>query len=433
MARFLALTFTLILTALTTISTLAQSHPDNPQPRQDTLRLTLTDAERTFLDSNLQLLAQRYNIDAQQALVIQARLYPNPNFGITHGLYSAQLHEFFPTGNNDETTLQLDQEIIIAGKRNKAVKLAQANVELSQYQFFDLLRTLKYALRTDFFQIYYQRQSARVYDAEIKALGQIVNAFAREEGKGYISEKEVIRIRAQLYSFQAEYSDLINSINSTESELRLVLQAKPNFFIDPVVDTNAMNRLDPGQYALATLIDSAYHNRTDLGIARTNTKINQLNYSYRKALAVPDPTISLGYDEAGGFLFGYYGIGVSIDLPVFNRNQGNIKNAKSLIANTEATQHYTQATVDENVATSLQKAFAQERLYRSIDPKFAADFERLTGEVIKNYEKRNISILDFLDFYDSYKQNAVQLNTILFNRLSAFEDINYYTGTNFFN
>ena len=201
MARLPALTSTLILTTLTAISTLAQSsHPDNPQPRQDTLRLTLNDAERTFLDSNFQLLAQRYNIDAQQALVIQARLYPNPNFGITHGLYSAQLHEFFPTGNNDETTLQLDQEIIIAGKRNKAVKLAQANVELSQYQFFDLLRTLKYTLRTDFFQIYYQRQSARVYDAEIRALSQIVNAFAQEEGKGYISEKEVIRIRAQLYS-----------------------------------------------------------------------------------------------------------------------------------------------------------------------------------------------------------------------------------------
>jgi outer membrane protein, heavy metal efflux system len=403
------------------------------QPRQDTLRLTLNDAEKTFLDSNLQLLAQRYNIDANQALVIQARLYPNPNFGITHGLYSAQLRQFFPTGVNDETTLQIDQEILLAGKRNKAVKLAQANVELSQNQFFDLLRTLKYTLRTDFFQIYYQQQSAKVYDAEIKALSQIVNAFAQEEGKGYIAEKEVVRIRAQLYSFISEYNDLINQINDTESELRLILQAKPKFFIDPIVDTGALNKLDPAQYALPILIDSAYHNRTDLQIARTNTRINQLNYNYQKALAVPDLTLSLGYDEAGSFLFGYYGIGASIDLPVFNRNQGNIKNAKALISNTEATQRYTQATVDENVSTSLQKAFAQERLYRSIDPKFAADFERLTGEVIKNYQKRNISILDFLDFYDSYKQNAVQLNTILFNRVSAFEDINYYTGTNFFN
>ncbi len=421
--------FSLVLSVALTFS----AKPILAQPHQDTLRLTLPEAEQMFLDSNLQLLAQRYNIDAQQALVVQAHLYPNPNFGITHGLYSGELHKFFPTGINDETTIALNQEIIIAGKRNKAVKVAQANVELSQYQFFDLMRTLKYTLRTDFFQIYYQIRSTRVYDAEIKALSQIVNAFAQEEGKGYISEKEVIRIRAQLYSFQAEYSDLISAINNTESELRLVLQAKPNVFIEPVVDTDAIAKLDPTEYPLATLIDSAYHNRTDLGIARTNTKINQLNYSYQKSLAIPDPSLSLGYDEAGSFLTGYYGIGVSIDLPIFNRNQGNIKNAKTLIANTQATQKYTQATVDDNVTTSLQKAFEQQRLYHSIDPKFSADFERLTGEVIKNYEKRNISILDFLDFYDSYKQNAVQLNTILFNRISAFEDINYYTGTNFFN
>lgn len=403
------------------------------QPHQDTLRLQLPEAEKMFLDSNLQLLAQRYNVDANQALVIQARLWPNPNFSIGHTLYSGTLHEFFPLGINDETTVQLSQEILLAGKRNKQIKLAQANVELTQYQFFDLLRTLKYTLRTDFFQIYYLQQSAKVYDAEIKALSQIVGAFDQALGKGYISEKEVVRIRAQLYSFESEYSQLINQINDAESELRLILQAKPNFFIAPVVDSMALNKLDPAQYALNTLVDSAYHNRTDLSIARTNTKINQLNYNYQKALAVPDLTLSLGYDEAGSFLYGYYGIGASIDLPFFNRNQGNIKNAKALIANTQATQRFTQVTVEENVATSLQKAFAQEKMFRTIDPKFISDFERLTGEVLKNYEKRNISILDFLDFYDSYKQNAVQMSTIQFNRVSAFEDINYYTGTNFFN
>ncbi len=180
MALFPALAISLTLTAL---STFAQ------QPRQDTLRLNLNDAEKMFLDSNLQLLAQRYNIDANQALVVQARLYPNPNFSIGHTLYSAQLRQFFPTGINDETTMQLDQEILIAGKRNKAVKLAQANVELSQNQFFDLLRTLKYTLRTDFFQIYYQQQSAKVYDAEIKALSQIVNAL-RPGGRERLYRRE---------------------------------------------------------------------------------------------------------------------------------------------------------------------------------------------------------------------------------------------------
>src|SRR6185437_13349661 len=121
------------------------------QPVMDTLRLTLPAAEKLFLDSNYQLLAQRYNVDANQALVIQAKLWPNPNFQIGHTLYSGTLHEWFPTGANDETTMGLSQLILLAGKRNKSIRLAQANVTLSQYQFFDLMRTLKYTLRTDFF------------------------------------------------------------------------------------------------------------------------------------------------------------------------------------------------------------------------------------------------------------------------------------------
>jgi len=395
--------------------------------------MTLPEAEKMFLDSNFQLLAGRYNVDASKAQVIQARLWPNPNLSISHGLYSGELNKLFPTGKNDETTVNLSQLILLAGKRNKQVKLAQANAQLTEYQFFDLLRTLKYTLRTDFFHIYYLRQSAKVYDEEIRALQQIVTAFNEQAGKGYISQKEVVRIRAQLYTFQGEYSDLINQINDLQSELRLVLQARPTVFIDPATDSSLLDKLDPDQYPLTALVDSAYRNRTDLQMARANTHVNQLNYTYQRSLAVPDLTLSLGYDEAGSYLTNYYGIGASIDLPFFNRNQGNIKSAKAQIASAVASEKGTQATVEENVSASLQKAYAQQKLYRTIDPSFYGDFSRLMHEVVANYQKRNISILDFLDFYDSYKQNTLQLNSIQFNRVSAFEDINFYTGTNFFN
>jgi len=405
----------------------------NAQPRQDTLKLTLPGAEKVFLDSNLQLLANRYNIDASKALVMQARLWPNPNLSVGHTLYSGTLKKFFPTGANDETTAGLSQLILLAGKRNKQVQLAQANAQLTEYQFFDLLRTLKYTLRTDFFRIFYLQRSAKVYDEEIRALQQIVDAFALQAGKGYISQKEVIRIRAQLYSFQTEYSDLINQINDAESELRLVLQVRPNIYIDPQTDTAAIDRLDPAQVPLSTLMDSAYLNRTDLQIARANANINRLNYNYQKALAVPDLSLSLGYDEAGSFLNNYVGVGASIDLPFFNRNQGNIRSAKAQAAGSLIAQRSTQATVEENVSAALQKAFAQHKLYRTIDPNFYVDFDRMMHEVLINYQRRNISLLEFLDFYDSYKQNTLQLNAIQFNRVSAFEDINYYTGTNFFN
>jgi len=403
------------------------------QPREDTVRLSLPDAEKMFLDSNLLLLAQRYNIDASKALVIQARLLPNPNFSIGHSIYSGEINKFVPTGNQDETYGSFSQLILLAGKRNKQVLIAKANVKLTEYQFFDLLRTLKYTLRTDFFNIYYMQQSARVYDAEIRALQQIVDAFAQQQGKGYIAEKEVVRIKAQLYSFRSEYNDLINQINDVESELRLVLQTKPTVYVDPAPDSGTLQTLDPARYPLDALLDSAYHNRTDLQIARANTDISKLTYNYQKALAVPDLTLSAGFDERGSFVQNLYGLSASMDLPVFNRNQGNIKSAKAMIKVNETNLRSTRATVEENVARSLQKAFAQHKLYQSIDPKFSGDFERLMHEVVVNYQKRNIGLLEFLDFYDSYKQNTLQFNTIGYNRISAFEDINFYTGTSFFN
>jgi cobalt-zinc-cadmium efflux system outer membrane protein len=398
----------------------------------DTLSFTLPQAEQRFLDSNFALLAQRYNIDAQQALIIQAKLLPNPNLTVSQGFYNPLTKQFLPFGSTGETQAGLSQLIQLAGKRNKQIKIAEADAKLSEYQFYDLIRTLKYTLRTDFFNIYYLQQSAKAYNEEITSLQQVVKAFNEQEGKGYISEKEVIRIKAQLYSLQSEYNDLINQINDTQSELRLALRVNQSY-INPVADTNAVAALDPAQFTLSTLIDSAYNNRTDLMIAKANIDISKLNYAYQKSLAVPDLTLAATYDQQGSYVNNFNSIGFGIDIPLFNRNQGNIKSAKSMIDVNTAAEKNVSATVEENVYRALQKAIDEDKLYKNIDPKFSADFERLMLEVLINYQKRNLSLLDFLDFYDSYKQNILQINSIKFNKVSAFEDLNFYTGTNFFN
>ena len=402
-------------------------------PVQDTLSLTLQQAEERFLDSNFLLLAQKYNIDVQRAYIIQAKLWPNPNFGIGHAIYSGGVHQFFPTGVNDETNASLSQLILLARKRNKQIKLAEAGTQIAQYEFYDLIRTLKYQLRTNFFNIYYLQQSAKAYNEEIISLQKVVTAFNQQEGKGYIAEREVVRVKAQLYSLQTEYNDLINQINDNESQLRLTLEARQFIYIKPAVDTVTVAMLSPSAYALSTLLDSAFANRTDLLIAKGNTNLNSLNYNYQKALATPDLTLGADYDEQGGFSTNYYGLNASMDLPFFNRNQGNIKAAKASIDITKAIQTNVQDTVQESVTRALQKAFDQDKLYKNIDSSFTTDFERLMQGVLSNYEKRNIGLLDFLDFYDSYKQNILQINNVKYNRIQAFEDLNYYTGTNFFN
>lgn len=398
----------------------------------DTVSITLDSAENIFLRNNLQVLAQRYNVNAQKALIIQAKLIPNPNFQYSQAPLGTTKNPSSTFFSNDEIQAGVSQLILLAGKRNKQIKLAEANVQLSEYQLFDLIRTLKYTLRTDFFNIYYMRQSLKLYDKEINSLKQVVDAFNSQRGKGYIAEKEVVRVKAQLYSLQSEYNDLINQLNDTESELRLVLQVK-NIFIAPVVDEQRLEAGSPSQFSLNTLIDTAYKNRTDLQIAKTNTNISKLNYNYQKSLAVPDLTGMVNYDKQGSYALNLFSVGIAIDLPFFNRNQGNIQSAKSMIDYNTTYQKSTEAQVEEQIYRALQKVYDNDKLYKSIDPKFSSDFSRLLDEVLNNYQKRNIGLLDFLDFYDSYKQNVLQVNSIKLNRVNAFEDLNFYTATNFFN
>jgi cobalt-zinc-cadmium efflux system outer membrane protein len=402
-----------------------------PTFRPDTLSLSLDSAEVLFMQKNYQLLAQRYNIDAQKALVVQAKLFPNPNFNISTPVYQTETHQFFPMGNDGEITMGLSQVITLAGKRNKQIRLAQSNAQLSEYQFFDLVRTLRHTLRSDFFNIYYLMQSAKVYDDEIAALQQITSAFAEQNDKGYIAEKEVIRIKAQLYGLQSEYNDLKQQINDLQSEVRLLLQVR-NVFINPQVNTTSFAQLNLERYSLKTLIDSARDMRPDWKITKLNTDISKLNYRLQKAMAVPDLTLQADYDQQGSYTRNLASIGVAIDLPVFNRNKGNIKSAKAMIDFSKATQDAAQAEMEEQIYNALYKAIESDKLLKSRDASFESDFQRLQNEVLKNYRLRNISLLDFLDFYDSYKQNILQINDLNYQRISAFEDLNFYTGTDFF-
>ncbi|HLA59633.1 MAG TPA: TolC family protein [Puia sp.] len=409
-------------------------HLASGQVHTDTLSIKLDSAEKLFLGGNFILLAQKYNIQSQKALEIQAKLYPNPNLSVYYSLYNTQTKKFFPAGSGTsggELSGQISQLIYLAGQRNKQVRIAEANTRVAEYQFYDLIRTLKYTLRTDFYNIYFLLHSAAVYNEEIKSLQQVVNAFEEQEGKGYIAEKEVIRIKAQLYTLLGEYNSLIGQINDEESELRLVLQVKGSF-ITPELDSAKIGTFSPSTFSLATLLDSAYNNRADLLMARTTVEASNLNYNYQKALAVPNLTLALAYDQQGSYINNLTSLGAAIDLPFFNRNKGNILAAKITTAANSALQQSTEATVQENVSHALEKAFANDKMYRSIDPKFLKDFDHMLHEVLINYEKRNLTLLDFLDFYSSYKDNILSSNNIQFNRISSFEDINYYTGTEFY-
>jgi len=398
------------------------------QAPADTLNITIKQAEDQFLKNNLQLIIQKYNIDNASAQVITARLFANPDFSFSNGIYASQVPNAYA-----EQSFSVSQLFTTAGKRNKNIQLAKIGIEQAKYQFFDLLRTLKFTLRSDFYNIYFQEQSAKVYNEEISSLAKTLTVFRDQYAKGNIAQKEVLRIQSQLYSLQTEYNGLLAGIDTVQREFKLLIKAPIASYIKPQLTYDLDGKNIIGAVPYQRLLDSAYQNRYDLRLSKANVDYNNLNLKVQQATAVPDISVNVNYDKLGAYGQNFLAAGVGFSLPFFNRNQGAIKQARIAIDQSKVQLQNQRDQVEGDVATSYKGAVRLETLYNSFDPAFKADFNHLIEEVFKNYQKRNISMLEFLDFYDSYKTNTLQMNSLQLERINSLEQLNYVTGTPFFN
>ncbi|RZK99387.1 MAG: TolC family protein, partial [Pedobacter sp.] len=146
----------------------------------------------------------------------------------------------------------------------------------------------------------------------------------------------------------------------------------------------------------------------------------------------PDVQLSLVYDLKGNYPEKYTGIGISMPIPLFNRNQGEIKKAKIAIEAQQTAYNQVENALSNEIFKAYQNAKRIESLMNNRDQYFNQDYQKLIDEVTKNFSKRNISLLEFLDFYESYKENVLQYNQLQYERINAKEEINFVTGTTLF-
>ena len=399
-----------------------------PPMREDTLHLSLQDAENQFLQKNFLLLASRYQVSAADAAIIQAKLYPNPNFSIEQGVYNQDTKKWFDLSSTGETALALQQIIILAGKRNKQIDLAKINSQISLYQFYDLVRTLRYELRSSFYEIYFLRDATGVYDKEIESLKTLIDVYTTQYNKGNIAFKDLARLQALQFSLQNERLDLVKQ--ATEKQLNLALLTGDTLLrpVAPVLSAG-FNEIDVNRLNYPELVDSAFVNRYDLKTANSQVLLSQSNLAFQKALRTPDLLLGANYDKAGNYVRNYNALSVAIDLPFWNRNQGNIKAAQFQIETNKQLQSQAELQVKNEISTAYKQLLETDRLYKTASLEFTSDYEKLLDGITKGYQNHTISLLEFIDYYETYKNSKLELNHLQNNRLDALENLNLATGT----
>jgi cobalt-zinc-cadmium efflux system outer membrane protein len=385
--------------------------------------VTLEDCESQFLKNNLFLLASQYNIDASKALTIQARIWDNPTITAELNAYNPERNQYFDIGKDGQKAFGIEQLIYLGGKKRNEVKLAQTNEQLAELQFNDLLRTLKLQLRKSFYTVYYNTKSLETTDKQLAHIEDLINSYSIQAQKGNIPLKDVVRLQSLYLNFKNERMEVVNNNIEEQANLKLLLNATET--IVPIVSDTEFNKyLKTIGFDLKSFEDQAIANRPDYLAKQKEIDANEINVKWQKSLSVPDITVGANYDQRSGAFNKEANLTLGIPLPLWNKNKGNIKYAQTILDQSKVEKQNFDLQLQTEITSAWNKWDESRKNYAVIKPTVNADFDAVYNGMLTNFQKRNVSLLEFTDFMESYNQATVQVNELKKKLAISGEELN---------
>jgi len=385
--------------------------------------VTLQDCESQFLKNNLFLLASQYNIDASKALTIQARIWDNPSLTAELNAYNPERNQYFDIGKQGQKAFGIEQLIYLGGKKRNEIKLAQTNEKLAELQFNDLLRTLKLQLRKSFFTVYYNKKSLETTDNQLAHIEDLINSYSVQVQKGNIPLRDLVRLQSLYLNFKNERMEVINENIEEEANLKLLLNSTES--IVPDISKEEFNKyLVTIPFDLKTFQDEAIANRPDYLAKQKDIESNEINVKWQKSLSIPDITVGANYDQRSGAFNKEANLTLGIPLPLWNKNKGNIKYAQTILEQSKIEKQNFDLQLQTEITSAWNKWDESRKNYVVIKPTVNSDFEAVYNGILTNFQKRNISLLEFTDFMESYNQASIQINELKKKVVLSGEELN---------
>ncbi|MCL2683297.1 MAG: TolC family protein [Bacteroidales bacterium] len=406
----------------------------------DTLKLTPKQVEDLFIKQNLELLAEQLNIDIADAAIAQAKLWENPELtiGDVNFWASEDTREgedipplFGNFGRNTQFTIELSQMIQMGGKRRKLIRMEQTSKNIAIAEFEDVLRNLKLELQTSVNELIYVQAFMDVLNRELDLMTQVVESYRRQVVHGNVSRAELLRFEAQMQEVESEIYENFMELNALQTTLKVLLNIPAMYHL--TVSSENPNVKNPTTISIVNLSELAIENRPDLKVFNLQTQFHERELIYEKSHRIPDLTVSANYDRYGGIWRNYFGVGVSMPLPIFDRNQGNIRTARHSIDQTKYLSQHQQNIVRHEVTEAYHNFLMAHRLYERLNDRenLSSELDAMLDIYLKNLMQRNIGILEFLDFIETYKTNKEVTLSARKNLNTTFQTLQHAVGTEF--
>lgn len=394
--------------------------------------LSLDECERLFLKNNLQLLAEQFNIDANKASVIQARIWEQPYISGELNAYNPNNNQSFDIGKQGQKALAVQQLIHIGGKRKNEIALAKTNVHLAELEFEALLKNLKCQLRQHFYTLHFDLQKIKSLNEQVNNVDSLASAYAVQAAKNNVALKDVVRLQSLSLNFKSDLLAIQKEINDEQENLKLLTSfdgtIQPS--IDDIYFRNLFNKqLNQNPDALLQI---ALEKNPEYLSFLTMVESNEIMLRLQKSLSVPDLTLGGAYDQRGGAFNNQTNLTFGIPLPLWNKNKGNIKMAKAQLSQAQLQKDFKVLELKNKITTAYTNWSQQKRQYLTFEANNKDNFFIVYTGILQNFQKRNISLLEFTDFMESYNQSVLVLNEMQKQLALTCEELNRLTNENLF-
>ncbi|HXI31315.1 MAG TPA: TolC family protein [Vicinamibacterales bacterium] len=361
---------------------------------------TIDGAVQQAIDKNLTLVAERLNLTVADAAIATARLRPNP---VLSG--GANSLDWLGTGFNEtngagpqEYAVRVDVPFERGGKRELRTAVASTARSIAEAQLADSVRRLQLDVTIAAVDVLEAKAKLRLARENLDTLDRLVKLNERRLTSGALPPLEVTRSRVAML----QYRGSVTTAELTVTQARLKIHALLGRQVgEPLADIEDDLRLPPVAAApnLDVVEAAARTNRPDVRALQRDEARSQYDLRLQVAQGRVDYTLGAEYRRQQGVngKGNLAGLFVSVPLPIFNRNQGEIaraeaeheKAARSLVAletsvSSEVASAYAEFQSTRDLLTGIERELLQP----------AADARAGTAYV---YQAGATSLLDVLD------------------------------------
>jgi cobalt-zinc-cadmium efflux system outer membrane protein len=413
---------------LTTIFIIAVNSVWSQSDTVNTITISLEKAQQLLIEQNLQLVATKYEINIAEAQLKQARQWRNPLFVWNADLYSLELNQFLNYRN--QKLIQVEQVISISGKHRNEVRLAKKNVELAKLQVEDVMRGLLYECAVQYTELQYLQEQEKIFELSINRLQDVLNFLEQQYAKGNIAGKEIIRIKTELLDLKSQQQSNKISIQETSTSLRILMGFPEYVEIKTITQDKPLLET----FDVERLVNMAKEIRPDYLLRKKSIEYEQQNLKLQQSNAIPD--FNFGYqphDKGSNYVRPYSGIVFEMAVPLFDRNQGGIQEAKIKIKQAETNLKI----LDLEIEQELQGCFKKFQLHKEglerYNSSLMNELEDFNNKTIDSYNKRLINILELVDQQRIFLQTKSQQLNLYNDFIKTINELNFKVGNKIVN